>query len=211
MASPNLPVVVFFIVLLTQIVTWVGKTVLQEVAFAGYMRLFLAKSQRVQRRLRKQVLEDKAELAKTSSQDEFAKWAKLKRKVDKGLADLEATSESLPSGMSSYGRRSKHPTAALAVCGASTRLLFLDLDGARWSREGLCCFIVRRNANRRQPALLGALGLCTALLDAHLGYNDWRVVIPRLVVPQGTCLLAASRLGARSSCVAPPLPRCPEG
>jgi hypothetical protein len=39
------------------------------------------------------VLADKADLAKTSSQDEFAKWAKLKRKLDKGLADLEKISE----------------------------------------------------------------------------------------------------------------------
>jgi len=39
------------------------------------------------------VLQDKADLSKTSSQDEFAKWAKLKRKVDKGLADLEKLSE----------------------------------------------------------------------------------------------------------------------
>lgn len=39
------------------------------------------------------MLADKAELAKTSSQDEFAKWAKLKRKLDKGLADLEKISE----------------------------------------------------------------------------------------------------------------------
>ena len=37
---------------------------------------------------------DKAELAKTSSQDEFAKWAKLRRKLDKGIADLEKISES---------------------------------------------------------------------------------------------------------------------
>lgn len=93
MASPNLPVVVFFVVLLTQIITWVGKTVLQEIAFAAYARAVLGKVQKAQRRLRKQVLEDKAELSKTSSQDEFSKWAKLKRKVDKGLAELEATSK----------------------------------------------------------------------------------------------------------------------
>lgn len=46
-----------------------------------------------QRKLRKQVLEDKAELGRTSSQDEFAKWAKLRRKLDKSLADLEKASK----------------------------------------------------------------------------------------------------------------------
>lgn len=92
MANLNLPVVVFLIVLLTQLVTWVGKTVLQELAFGIYTRLFLAGTQKSQKRIRAQVLQDKAELGKTSSQDEFSKWAKLKRKVDKGLADLEKTS-----------------------------------------------------------------------------------------------------------------------
>jgi hypothetical protein len=29
----------------------------------------------------------------TSSQDQFAKWAKLKRKIDKGFTDLETLSE----------------------------------------------------------------------------------------------------------------------
>jgi hypothetical protein len=92
MANLNLPVVVFLLVLLTQIVAWVGKTALQELAFGVYTRLFLTGAQKTQKRLRAQVLQDKAELAKTSSQDEFSKWAKLKRKVDKGLADLEKTS-----------------------------------------------------------------------------------------------------------------------
>ena len=63
-------------------------------AFGIYSRIFLAATTAKQRALRKQVLEDKAELSRTSSQDEFAKWAKLKRKVDKGLADLEIFSQS---------------------------------------------------------------------------------------------------------------------
>lgn len=33
-----------------------------------------------------------AELKATSAQDEFSKWAKLRRKVDKAVADLEALS-----------------------------------------------------------------------------------------------------------------------
>jgi CHD5-like protein len=34
----------------------------------------------------------KAELLQTSAQDQFAKWAKLRRGVDKGLSDLEKLS-----------------------------------------------------------------------------------------------------------------------
>lgn len=93
MADPNLAVIIFLVVLLTQVVAWIGKSVLQEAAFSAYSSIFLSKAHRDQSRLRKQVLEDKAELNRTSSQDEFAKWAKLRRKVDKGIADLEKTSE----------------------------------------------------------------------------------------------------------------------
>ena len=46
-----------------------------------------------QKALRKEIFQLKQELGMTSSQDEFAKWAKLRRRVDKGLADLEGVSE----------------------------------------------------------------------------------------------------------------------
>ena len=45
-----------------------------------------------QRELKSEVLSKKAELLQTSAQDQFAKWAKLRRSVDKGLADLEKLS-----------------------------------------------------------------------------------------------------------------------
>ncbi|GMK54109.1 hypothetical protein CspeluHIS016_0106950 [Cutaneotrichosporon spelunceum] len=105
MANLNLPVVVFLFVLLAQIITWVGKTALQELAFSFYTRVFLSSSQKTQKRLRSQVLQDKAELNKTSSQDEFAKWAKLKRRVDKSLDDLEKTNNKLSSARSSFALR----------------------------------------------------------------------------------------------------------
>jgi hypothetical protein len=45
-----------------------------------------------QRQLKSEILLKKAELLQTSAQDQFAKWAKLRRSVDKGLADLEKLS-----------------------------------------------------------------------------------------------------------------------
>lgn len=45
-----------------------------------------------QRTLKAELLTTRAELMKTSAQDQFAKWAKLRRSVDKGLADLEKLS-----------------------------------------------------------------------------------------------------------------------
>ena len=45
-----------------------------------------------QKDLRKQVLQTKADLQATSSQDQFARWAKLRRKLDKEVAELETLS-----------------------------------------------------------------------------------------------------------------------
>ena len=94
---PNLALLILITVFTTQAVSWIGKSVLQTLAFSTYSRIFLGSKSRQQRVLRKQVLVDKAELGKTSSQDEFAKWARLRRKVDKSLADLEKISTSLHS------------------------------------------------------------------------------------------------------------------
>lgn len=44
--------------------------------------------------MRKEIYTGKQQLSKISSQDEFAKWAKLRRKIDKNLSDLEVLSES---------------------------------------------------------------------------------------------------------------------
>ncbi|WVO21360.1 protein GET1 [Cryptococcus decagattii] len=101
----NLTLAIFLCTLINQIVSWVGKSVLQEIAFTAYSWVFLSGIAAKQRKLRKQVLEDKAELGRTSSQDEFAKWAKLRRKLDKGLADLEKANNNLSSSRSSFSKK----------------------------------------------------------------------------------------------------------
>lgn len=53
--------------------------------------------------MRKEIYAAKQQLAATSSQDEFAKWAKLKRKIDKGLSDLEKVNAELASSRSTFG------------------------------------------------------------------------------------------------------------
>ncbi|PWN25656.1 hypothetical protein BDZ90DRAFT_223160, partial [Jaminaea rosea] len=57
----------------------------------------LARKQSV---LKRDLFETRQQLGKTSSQDEFAKWAKLRRKVDKTLAELEGVNKSLSSSRS---------------------------------------------------------------------------------------------------------------
>ena len=62
---------------------------------AIYVKLFHSKLCARQRELKSTLLSSKAELLATSAQDHFARWARLRRSVDKGLQDLEKTSESL--------------------------------------------------------------------------------------------------------------------
>jgi hypothetical protein len=62
-------------------------------AFSVYQRIFQSSKYAQQRKLKTEILTKKKELLQTSAQDEFAKWAKLRRSVDKGLADLEKLSE----------------------------------------------------------------------------------------------------------------------
>ncbi|KAG6877890.1 GET complex subunit get1 [Termitomyces sp. T159_Od127] len=56
---------------------------------------------------RKEVLNTKAELLKTSAQDQFAKWAKLRRSVDKGLAELEKLNSDVASTKTAFSIKFK--------------------------------------------------------------------------------------------------------
>lgn len=64
--------------------------------YSLYLRLTRSPIAAKQRTLKSEILSAKAELLKTSAQDQFARWAKLRRGVDKGLADLEKLSAFLP-------------------------------------------------------------------------------------------------------------------
>ncbi|CAO1635493.1 unnamed protein product [Parajaminaea phylloscopi] len=63
--------------------------------------VFHSSTARTQKQLKRELFETRQQLNQTSSQDEFAKWAKLRRKVDKTLADLEAINKTLASSRSS--------------------------------------------------------------------------------------------------------------
>ena len=55
-----------------------------------------------QRKLRREILTTKQQLSATSSQDQFAKWAKLRRSVDKQLGTLETINSTLASSRSRF-------------------------------------------------------------------------------------------------------------
>jgi tail-anchored protein insertion receptor len=65
----------------------------QKQTYDTYLRITLSPTAMRQRALKSEILSTKSELLKTSAQDQFAKWAKLRRSVDKGLADLEKLSK----------------------------------------------------------------------------------------------------------------------
>jgi len=88
---------IFLLVLVSQIVSWIGSSVLQEFFCSLYLRLFHSKLIARQHELKTTTWSTKAQLMATSAQDQFAKWAKLKRSVDKGFQDLEATNSEIAS------------------------------------------------------------------------------------------------------------------
>lgn len=58
--------------------------------------MFMSVQYARQHQLKTELLATKKELVQTSAQDQFAKWAKLRRSVDKGIAELEKLSEYSP-------------------------------------------------------------------------------------------------------------------
>ncbi|KAH8119318.1 WRB/Get1 family [Phellopilus nigrolimitatus] len=93
---------IFLLVFVAELIRWIGKSVLLELAYAVYLRIFYSSKVAQQRTLKSDILTAKSELLQTSSQDQFAKWAKLRRRVDKGLADLEKLNGEIGSARSAF-------------------------------------------------------------------------------------------------------------
>jgi len=98
----SLILTIFALVFLTQLISWIGQSILLELAYALHQRIFNAPTVARQRKLKAEILATKKELLQTSAQDQFAKWAKLRRSVDKGLADLEKINEELSSNKTAF-------------------------------------------------------------------------------------------------------------
>ncbi|KAG2363321.1 WRB/Get1 family [Suillus spraguei] len=93
---------IFALVFLTELISWIGKNVLLESAWDLYSRLMMNTSYARQRQLQAELLTAKKELMQTSAQDQFAKWAKLRRGVDKGIAELEKLNGELASSKTAF-------------------------------------------------------------------------------------------------------------
>ncbi|KAG0224072.1 GET complex subunit get1 [Actinomortierella wolfii] len=91
----QLAVVVLLVVWLAELVNLIGKAYFTAMAYHLYLNIMYKDKVAKQRLLKKEVLTLKNELGRTSSQDEFAKWAKLRRKMDSRVADLEKLTSDL--------------------------------------------------------------------------------------------------------------------
>lgn len=163
----SLLLAVFGIVFVTELISWIGQSVLLEFvcipgfsnrrtltrqqAYRIYLRVFYSSLSTTQTKLKAEILNTKTELLKTSAQDQFAKWAKLRRSVDKGLAELETLSEH-----------------------AST-------DSS----------IALNKPFIRQPNFLAKKRVLPEIQFFHLGSYDWASARCGMVVPQVGCVLSA--------------------
>lgn len=96
-------VVILLTVIASQLLKLVGNNGILAILSPIHLRLFHRSTLAQQRQLKRDLFETRQQLNQTSSQDQFAKWAKLRRKVDKTLSELEAVNNSLASSKSSLG------------------------------------------------------------------------------------------------------------
>ncbi|KAL8292142.1 hypothetical protein RQP46_001608 [Phenoliferia psychrophenolica] len=85
-----LPLLLFGVTFVVEALGWIGNDSIASFFYAISLFFSSTPHAKQQRVLKTQVLSLRAELKATSAQDEFSKWAKLRRKVDKAVADLEA-------------------------------------------------------------------------------------------------------------------------
>ncbi|KAJ7694255.1 CHD5-like protein-domain-containing protein, partial [Mycena olivaceomarginata] len=150
------------------LISWIGQSVLLEVVYALHLRVFHAATAARQRKLKSDLLTLKAELMRTSAQDQFAKWAKLRRSVDKGLADLEKLNSEISARKSAFSLRFK---TALWIL--TTGLQFVV---GWWYRKAAVFYL--------PPGWLGPLGWWLALPFAPAGsvsVGVWQMACKRVL------------------------------
>ncbi|GAA5892419.1 hypothetical protein JCM8208_005817 [Rhodotorula glutinis] len=82
----ELALLFFLSALAVTLIDWIGSDALASLFYAPF-----APAGTSTRAKKADILQLRADLAATSSQDEFSKWARIRRKLDKAVQDLEAT------------------------------------------------------------------------------------------------------------------------
>ncbi|KAM7206309.1 CHD5-like domain containing protein [Rhypophila sp. PSN 637] len=105
-SMPSLLLVVFLVELAIQLINTVGATTINNLLWHLILSFpsSLSNEFAAQRKKQKDYLVVRRDLKATSSQDEFAKWAKLRRQHDKLLEDLEKQKASLDATRAKFDR-----------------------------------------------------------------------------------------------------------
>nr|Q5B538.2 RecName: Full=Protein get1; AltName: Full=Guided entry of tail-anchored proteins 1 [Aspergillus nidulans FGSC A4] len=86
------------------LVNTIGAATIDNLLWLLYLKLptSLYQTAQEQTKLKREVVQLKRDMNNTSSQDEFAKWAKLRRRHDKALSEYEALNQKLSSQKGSF-------------------------------------------------------------------------------------------------------------
>ncbi|KAH8928864.1 hypothetical protein BT69DRAFT_1276779 [Atractiella rhizophila] len=90
-----LALTIFLFTLLSSLISWIGQEVVLTSAHALYLRVTASPLQKQQTSLKSDILQTKADMLATSPQGRFAKWAKLRRKLDKQIAELDTLNKQI--------------------------------------------------------------------------------------------------------------------
>ncbi|KAH6897429.1 CHD5-like protein-domain-containing protein [Thelonectria olida] len=101
---PSLLVSIFVIEVVLSIINTIGATKINDLLWTliNFLPVPTSKAAGEQRKLQADYLKIRRDLNATSSQDEFAKWAKLRRQHDKLVEQLDKTKKSLESSRSKF-------------------------------------------------------------------------------------------------------------
>lgn len=99
----NIALTILGIVLFNTLISLVGSAAITSFLYSVIFGYILPNDlHRKQRALKGEILKGRTELSNTSAQDDFSKWAKIRRRVDKQGVELEAMNSSLASHRSSF-------------------------------------------------------------------------------------------------------------
>ncbi|KAF5230411.1 hypothetical protein FANTH_13858 [Fusarium anthophilum] len=97
---------IFVVEVVVNLVNTIGAAAINNLLWAiiNFLPISTAKAAGEQRKLQADYLKVRRDLNSTSSQDEFAKWAKLRRQHDKLLEQLEKTKKTNEAARSSFDK-----------------------------------------------------------------------------------------------------------
>jgi len=96
---------IFVLVLLAELLAAVGTEAIGLFLFEAYARLAQPQLAKERRELKSTILGTRAKLQATSSQDEFAQWARLRRQLDKQVAQLDTINSKDATSRAAFTKR----------------------------------------------------------------------------------------------------------